>query len=133
MRCAINDLDRYYLEQQGSYGRLTSVYGAGAGRISAPPGRSQHQLGTAVDFTNASVGYKLRQTFGVTSASWWLTNHAPEYGFVLAYPIGEEAQSGYRWEPWHYRYVGVENAKRLGENGLSLQEFLEREGVLPRC
>ena len=124
---------RSYLEQQGSYGRLTSVYGAGAGRISAPPGRSQHQLGTAVDFTNAAVGYKLRQTFGVTSASWWLTYHAPEYGFVLAYAIGEEAQSGYQWEPWHYRYVGVENAKRLVESGLSLQEFLEHEGVVPRC
>ena len=60
---------RSYLQQQGSYGRLRSVYGAGAGRISAPPGRSQHQLGAAVDFTNAWVGYKLRQTFGVTSAS----------------------------------------------------------------
>ena len=124
---------RSYLQQQGSYGRLRSVYGSGAGRISAPPGRSQHQLGTAVDFTNAWVGYKLRQTFGVTSASWWLTHHDPEYGFVLAYPIGEETQTGYRWEPWHYRYVGVENAKRLVESGLSLQEFLEREGVLPRC
>jgi D-alanyl-D-alanine carboxypeptidase len=124
---------RSYLQQQGSYGRLTSVYGADAGRMSARPGRSQHQLGTAVDFTNAWVGYKLRQTFGVTSASWWLTHHAPEYGFVLAYPIGEETQTGYRWEPWHYRYVGVENAKRLVESGLSLQEFLEREGVLPRC
>ena len=124
---------RSYLQQQGSYGRLRSVYGAGAGRISAPPGRSQHQLGTAVDFTNASVGYKLRQTFGVTSASWWLMYHAPEYGFVLAYPIGEETQTGYQWEPWHYRYVGIENAKRLVESGLSLQEFLEREGVLPRC
>jgi zinc D-Ala-D-Ala carboxypeptidase len=86
-----------------------------------------------VDFTNAWVGYKLRQTFGVTSASWWLTHHAPEYGFVLAYPIGKETQTGYRWEPWHYRYMGIENAKRLVESGLSLQEFLEREGVLPRC
>ena len=124
---------RSYLQQQRSYGRLTSVYGAGADRISAPPGSSQHQLGTAVDFTNAWVGYKLRQSFGVTSASWWLAHHAPEYGFVLAYPIGKEAQTGYRWEPWHYRYVGVENAKRLLASGLSLQEFLEREGVLPRC
>jgi D-alanyl-D-alanine carboxypeptidase len=124
---------RSYRQQQGSYGRLTSVYGTGAGRISAPPGRSQHQLGTAVDFTNAWVGYKLRQSFGDTSASRWLTHHAPEYGFVLAYPIGKETQTGYRWEPWHYRYVGVENAKRLAESALSLQEFLEREGVLPRC
>ncbi len=124
---------RSYAHQQASYGRLASIYGVGASRISAPPGHSQHQLGTAVDFTNAWVGYKLRQTFGLTSASRWLMYHAPEYGFVLAYPIGKEAYTGYRWEPWHYRYVGVENAKRLEESGLSLQEFLEREGVLPRC
>jgi D-alanyl-D-alanine carboxypeptidase len=60
-------------------------------------------------------------------------DHAREYGFVLAYPSGKEAQTGYQWEPWHFRYVGVENAERLAESGLSLQEFLWREGVLPRC
>ena len=124
---------RSYAHQQASHGRLASVYGAGAGGMSAPPGHSQHQLGTAVDFTNAWANYKLRQNFGVTRASRWLLDHAPEYGFVQAYPIGEEAQTGFQWEPWHYRYVGVENAARLQESGLSLQEFLEREGVLPLC
>ncbi len=124
---------RSYAHQQASYARLTSIYGTEAGEMSATPGHSQHQLGTAVDFTNAAAGYELWQPFGETTAYRWLTRHAREYGFVLAYPSGKEAETGYEWEPWHYRYVGVENAERLEESGLSLQEFLVREGVLPRC
>jgi zinc D-Ala-D-Ala carboxypeptidase len=124
---------RSYAHQQASYTRLTSIYGTQAGEMSATPGHSQHQLGTAVDFTNAAAGYELWQPFGETTAYWWLTRHAREYGYVLAYPSGKEAETGYQWEPWHYRYVGVENAARLEESGLSLQEFLVREGVLPRC
>ena len=68
-----------------------------------------------------------------TSASSWLLENAPQHGFVLAYPSGREAETGYQWEPWHYRYVGLRNARRLEESGLSLQEFLARENVLPRC
>ncbi len=124
---------RSYEEQQVSHKRLASVYGAGAGGMSATPGHSQHQLGTAVDFTNAAVGYQVWMPFGETSAYRWLQLHAQEYGFVLAYPRGREEETGYRWEPWHYRYVGVKNAQRLEKSSLSLQEFLEREGVMPRC
>ena len=124
---------RSYADQQVSYARLTSIYGTEADEMSAYPGHSQHQLGTAVDFTNAAAGYEIWQHFGNTSASWWLREHAPEYGFVLAYPPGKETETGYWWEPWHYRYVGKKNAKRLEESGMSLQEFLTREGVLPRC
>jgi zinc D-Ala-D-Ala carboxypeptidase len=124
---------RSYVDQQVSHARLASIYGTKAGEMSAFPGHSQHQLGTAVDFTNAAAGYEIWQYFGNTSASWWLREHAPEHGFVLAYPPGKETETGYQWEPWHYRYVGVENAERLKESGLNLQEFLSREGVLPRC
>jgi D-alanyl-D-alanine carboxypeptidase len=124
---------RSYEDQQMSHERLESVYGAGSNGMSATPGHSQHQLGTAVDFTNAAAGYQVWLPFGETSAYWWLEHHAPEYGFVLAYPRGKEEQTGYRWEPWHYRYVGVENAQRLEESGLSLQGFLGREGIMPYC
>jgi D-alanyl-D-alanine carboxypeptidase len=62
-----------------------------------------------------------------------LRDHAREHGFVLAYPRSKEAETGYQWEPWHYRYVGARNVERLEESGLSLQEFLAREGVLARC
>ena len=124
---------RSYAHQQVSHARLASIYGTNANLVSALPGHSQHQLGTAVDFTNAAAGYEVWRRFGKTSASHWLREYAPEYGFVLAYPSGKEAQTGYRWEPWHYRYVGTQNAKRLAQSGLSLQEFLARDGVLPRC
>ena len=124
---------RSYEEQEISHARLASIYGAGADWMSATPGHSQHQLGTAVDFTNAAASYQVWLPFGDTSASWWLAQHSHEYGFVLAYPPGNEGETGYQWEPWHYRYMGVENAALIAESGLTLQEFLEREGVTPRC
>jgi zinc D-Ala-D-Ala carboxypeptidase len=124
---------RSYEEQQASHARLMSVFGADADGMSAAPGHSQHQLGTAVDFTNAAAGYQIWMPFAQTSAYWWLEHHAWEYGFVLAYPRGKEEQTGYQWEPWHYRYVGVEDAKRHAKSELSLQEFLEREGTMSHC
>jgi D-alanyl-D-alanine carboxypeptidase len=124
---------RSHEEQQLSHQRLTSVFGRGVGRMSATQGHSQHQLGTAVDFTNAAAGYEVWVSFAQTNASWWLEHHAREYGFVLAYPRGEEEQTGYQWEPWHYRYVGEEVAKRLEKSDLSLQEYLERAGTMPHC
>src|SRR5215218_5011155 len=124
---------RSYEEQQRSHERLMSVLGADAGRLSATQGHSQHQLGTAVDFTNAAADYKLGLPFARTSAHLWLEHHAWEYGFVLAYPRGEQERTGFRWEPWHYRYVGVRDTKRIEDSGQSLQEFLERVGTRPRC
>jgi D-alanyl-D-alanine carboxypeptidase len=124
---------RSYEEQQLSHERLMSVFGTDANGMSAAPGHSQHQLGTAVDFTNAAAGYQVWRPFAQTSAYWWLEHHAWEYGFVLAYPRGKEEQTGYQWEPWHYRFVGVEDAKRLEKKDLSLQEFLEREGTVSSC
>jgi D-alanyl-D-alanine carboxypeptidase len=124
---------RSYEEQQLSHERLISVFGADADGMSAAPGHSQHQLGTAIDFTNAAAGYQVWMPFAQTSAYWWLEHHAWEYGFVLAYPNGKEEQTGYQWEPWHYRYVGVEDAERLERKDLSLQEFLEREGTISHC
>ena len=132
-KLAVASAYRSYEEQQRSYRSLKGVLGADADRLSARPGHSQHQLGTAVDFTNAAAGYKLVVTFARTSASRWLEHHAWEYGFVLAYPRGEEERTGYRWEPWHYRYVGVQDAKRIEDSSQSLQEFLKLGGTTPRC
>jgi zinc D-Ala-D-Ala carboxypeptidase len=132
-KLAVASAYRSYEKQQRSYRSLTGVLGADAGRLSATPGHSQHQLGTAVDFTNAAAGYKLGVPFARTGASRWLGHHAWEYGFVLAYPRGEEERTGYRWEPWHYRYVGVRDANRIEDSGQSLQEFLESVGTTPQC
>ncbi len=124
---------RSFADQRTSHARLASIYGAEAATLSATPGHSQHQLGTAVDFTNAAAGYEVWQAFGSTVAYYWLLENAPEYGFVLAYPSGQLARTGYRWEPWHYRYVGPKNGERLAKSGKNLQEFLVAEGVVPRC
>lgn len=125
---------RSHAEQRAAHARWASYYGdENAGGLSALPGHSQHQLGTAVDFTNAAANYEVWQGFGRTAASRWLERNAPRYGFVLAYPRGKQEETGYAWEPWHYRYIGEPAARRLQSSGLSLQEFLVREGVLPRC
>jgi D-alanyl-D-alanine carboxypeptidase len=124
---------RSYEDQETLYGRLNSIYGSDAELMTAHPGYSQHQLGTAVDFTNAKANYQVAELFGYTTAAQWLSNHAHEYGFILAYPSGHETDTGYEWEPWHYRYVGVKNAELITDDGLSLQEFLAREGVVPHC
>lgn len=125
---------RSYADQQASHDKWANFYGdPNAGGMSALPGYSQHQLGTAVDFTNSAAEYQIWQPFGRTSGSAWLEKNAGKYGYVLAYPQGLEAETGYQWEPWHYRYIGPENVERLQESGMSLQKFLTEEGVLPRC
>lgn len=124
---------RSFADQQASYGHWTDFYGQGAGGMSAPPGHSQHQLGTAVDFTNAATNYEVHQNFGLTNGSTWLKKNATKYGYVMAYPKGQEAKTGYRWEPWHYRYVGKENVARMRASDMNLNDFLVKESVLPRC
>ena len=124
---------RSYAEQEQTFAQFTNVYGDETDTVSAPPGQSQHQLGTAVDFTNSAANYRLWWPFGDTTASDWLLENAPTYGYVLAYPDGKEAETGYQWEPWHYRYVGTENADHISKEKVTLQTFLTREGVLPRC
>ena len=109
-----------------------SVYGADADGMSAAPGHSQHQLGTAVDFTNAAAGYQIWMPFARTSAYWWLEHHLGSTDSFWRIQEARE-QTGYQWEPWHYRYVGVEDAKRLEKSDLSLQEFLEHEVVTSHC
>ena len=75
-----------------------------AERQSARPGHSEHQLGTAVDF------YPIHDNFAYTAASRWLIHNAGSFGWTLSYPDGYEHVTGYRFEPWHYRYVGRELA-----------------------
>ena len=97
-----------------------------ARRVSAPPGHSEHQLGTTVDITSASVGWELEQRFGQTPEGQWLAAHAHEYGFTLSYPQGAEEITGYKYEPWHFRYIGHDQAVRWAESGLTLLEFLKQ-------
>lgn len=90
-----------------------------ADRYSARPGHSEHQTGLAFDVNS------LDQAFGNTKAGEWLNHNCYKYGFILRYPKGKEAITGYMYEPWHFRYIGQE-AINLYNNGVwtTLEEYL---------
>lgn len=88
------------------------------------PGCSEHQLGIAFDIV-ADYHTTLDYEFGDTKAGLWLKEHCAEYGFILRYPKGKENITGIVYEPWHFRYVGVEAATYIMENEITLEEFIE--------
>lgn len=117
---------RSYEYQQTLYNRYAARDGKeNADRYSARPGYSEHQTGFAFD-----VGEKgkedlwLTEQFGETDAGKWLMENAHKYGFILRYPKGKEHITGYMYESWHYRYLGVELATKVKDSGLTLEEYL---------
>lgn len=80
-------------------------------------GCSEHQTGLAIDFTDDPSNAQPTTDFGKTAASQWLYENAHNYGFILRYPEGKEDITGYTYEPWHYRYVGIETATAIYEQG----------------
>jgi len=89
--------------------------------VVAVPGHSEHNCGLAADIVTPSY-QNLDSGFEDTEAFEWLDKHAAEYGFILRYPEDKQAITGIIYEPWHYRYVGPENAKLIKESGLCLEE-----------
>lgn len=96
---------------------------ARAATVVARPGTSEHATGLAADIVTPDH-QGLDAGFADTEAYAWLCRYAPEYGFVLRYPEDRQAATGIIYEPWHWRYVGVENAKAITQSGLSLEEFV---------
>lgn len=88
------------------------------------PGASEHQVGLAVDIISDTYS-SLDEGFADTPAGKWLAEHSWEYGFILRYPLGKEEITGIQYEPWHFRYVGVDAAKIIVEDGITLEEFVE--------
>lgn len=122
---------RSYWSQQATFSSWAANAGLTAAEtFSARPGHSQHQLGTAVDFTAESVNLGLTKSFDESKEGLWLVNNASKFGFVLSYPEGKETITGYTYEPWHWRYIGVENAKNMTNSGLILEEYLQKFGVI---
>ena len=105
---------RDYKYQVGLYNYYISKYGKEkTDTFSAPPGASQHQLGTVIDFND------VENTFAGTKEERWLTENAWKYGFSLSFPKGYEDVTGYDWESWHFRYVtkaGAEFQKKYFNN-----------------
>ncbi len=102
----------------------TMTYGAGsANQFSADQGYSEHQLGTAVDFTTPALGLAFVK-FETSTAYKWLNENAHKYGFILSYP---KQNTYYRFEPWHWRFVGVDLAGKLHFKNIYFYDLDQRE------
>ena len=118
---------RSWVFQKDLFQRYVAKDGlATAERYSARPGRSQHQLGTVIDFGSVTP------EFADTKEGQWLTAHAEEFGFSLSFPEGKEDLTGYIYEPWHFRYIGaatcIVQKKWFGDLQQLLTEFHQSQG-----
>ena len=110
---------RSYSTQESIYWRYVGNDGMKeADTYSARPGHSEHQTGLAMDLNS------LDDSFANTPAGRWLEAHGHEYGFIIRYPRGKQDITGYIFEPWHVRYLGVDIATKVYESGLTLEEYL---------
>ena len=117
---------RGYAEQSWLFQEKVSEYGEErAETIVARPGTSEHQTGLAADITDAYYDVK-KQELEYTALYEWMSRHCQEYGFIVRYPKDKEDITGIIYEPWHFRYVGVPAATYIMEQGITLEEFLER-------
>ena len=98
---------------------------AGADLTSARPGYSEHQTGMAIDILATGSGCSLDgPCFGETTAGQWLAANAYRFGYLLSYPADKTAVTGYEYEPWHFRYIGVDLATQMHNEGVTtLEEF----------
>jgi len=117
---------RSYAEQVRTFAYWVGLLGeAQARRESAEPGHSEHQLGATVDFADPANGWELLESFAHSPSGRWLAARAHEFGFALSYPRDGEAITGYIYEPWHFRYIGVAAAQEWRASGKTLVEYLE--------
>ena len=117
--------ENYYLYAVSgyrSYSYQKSIYNPYRG-YSAPAGASEHQLGLAMDITLAKYNGTLSVDFGNTKEGKWVKENAHKYGFIIRYLQGKEDITGYNYEPWHLRYLGVDLATELYEKNITLEEY----------
>jgi D-alanyl-D-alanine carboxypeptidase len=115
---------RSFQRQQQLNNSYVVTYGAGtANQFSAEQGYSEHQLGTTIDFTTPELGTNFTN-FASTKAFQWLLDNAHEYGFVLSYPEGNQY---YQYEPWHWRFVGVDLAEDLEDDDAFFYDWEQRK------
>lgn len=100
-------------------------YNATRDRVSARAGHSEHQTGYAVD-VGCDEDSLLEESFENTEAGIWIAHNCVNYGFILRYPKGKEHITGYKYEPWHLRYLGVDLARKVYDSGLTYDEFCAR-------
>lgn len=115
---------RSYGQQEGIFNEYVRAHGrAHAETMAARPGYTEHQTGKAVDIFQ-SQKCRLKICFGEEAAGVFVAEHAHEFGFIVRYPDGKQDITGYQYEPWHLRYVGVELAAEMRRTGVTtLEEF----------
>ncbi|WP_433922452.1 M15 family metallopeptidase [Paenibacillus taichungensis] len=132
-----DDIELRAVSGYRSYQRQVSIYNNNVktkgkeytDRVSSVPGHSEHQTGLAIDVSSPSVGNAIEEVFGTSKEGQWLAEHAAEYGFIIRYPQGEEAITGYVYEPWHIRYVGTDLAPDVVKSGLTLEEYFDEANI----
>ena len=113
-----------YIEDEMANGLSREEAEIKANKYSARPEYSEHRTGLAVDFTTKSIGGAVDDIFETTEAFTWLKANSWKYGFVLRYPEDKESTTGYMYESWHYRFVGLEVASIMYQTGLCYEEYL---------
>lgn len=121
----------YGISGYRSYVRQKQIYDLNVARrgksatdtVSARPGSSEHQTGLTIDISANSVSCQLSQAFGDTKEGRWVAKNAHKYGYIVRYPYGKSKVTGYHYEPWHIRYVGISVATYLYKNKLTLEEY----------
>ena len=110
----VNSAYRSYEEQIATYKRNDKRYVALAGH-------SEHQTGLCIDVT--SLQHPEKWSFGKSKEGEWIREHGHNYGFILRYPEDRSHVMGYSYEPWHLRYVGIETATRIHDEGITFEEY----------
>jgi zinc D-Ala-D-Ala carboxypeptidase len=128
-----NGIHLFAVSGYRSYDRQVSVFNAEVNKYGeekaleavAIPGSSEHQTGLSMDLSSESANFELSEAFGETAEGKWIAQNAHRFGFILRYPKGKEAITGYKYEPWHFRYVGKKAAKVIFEKDLTLEEYFK--------
>ena len=119
----LNSGYRSYDTQVVVHDRQVARLGLKSGEaLAARPGYSEHQTGLAADVSAAGQGCTIQVCFAKTKAGKWLAANAWQYGFILRYPDGQTATTGYQFEPWHFRYVGVDLATEMKSQSITVLE-----------
>ena len=119
----LNSGYRSFETQTAVHDRQVARLGLKAGEaLAARPGYSEHQTGLAADVSAAGQGCTIQVCFAKTKAGKWLAANAWQYGFILRYPDGQTAITGYQFEPWHFRYVGVDLATEMKSQNITVLE-----------
>lgn len=117
--------DRYISEEKAAHPSWTDEQAeAEVLTYSARPGTSEHQTGLAVDLIIADLHPSLDESFAAHPCYAWLLANAHHFGFILRFPEGKESVTGYSFEPWHYRFVGIDAATAIYEAGQTLEEYV---------